>query len=233
AGIGAEAVVIGTRVVRVGRHGEDRVERALRQDQVVAEVLIGGGTGASFSDDGVVVGQYPGGAFDVLQAPGGRVVHQVLVEIDRAAEHRLHAEGARGGIETAVAKDSNIAGAAVGFEAVVAHVQNVVAIEIDGQRHAVGDVIGRAIRGAVGGDIDTVVPVGHIVVRHDVALAVHFDRILGEQQLGVAGELRPQFAGPAHHLVRIVAADQAVVGDVEILRAGPIVLDGAADIVDV
>jgi len=49
---------------------------------------------------------------------------------------------------------------------------------------------------------------------------------------GKAGKLLPDGADPAHHLVRIVAADKRVVGDVVVLRSRPVVVHGAADVVD-
>ena len=118
------------------------------------------------------------------------------------------------------------------LEAVVAHVEDVVVVEIDGQRHTVRNVVRRAVGSSVSGDIDAVVPVRDVVVRDDMPLAVDFDRVLGCEQFRIAGKLRPWRSGPAHHLVGIVPADEDVVGDVEVLRSGPVGLHGAADVVE-
>src|SRR5262249_32611252 len=91
-GVWMEAVVVGARIIGIGRYRKHRIEGARREDQIVPEMLIGRGPGAALADDGVVVGQDAGRTFDVLERSGRRVVDDVLIKINRPPEHRLDAE---------------------------------------------------------------------------------------------------------------------------------------------
>ncbi len=230
AGVGTVAVVVGGAVGREGVDRQHRFGRALRQEQVVAIGLVGRGAGLALADDGVVQRQDARGALDVLQRGHRLVVDQVAHEIDRPAEHGLHAQRLVGRVEAAVLEDADVASAAVALEAVVAHVGDVVAVEVDRLRETVGDVVRRAVRHAIGRHVDAVVPVGDEVVRHHMALAVDLHRVFGGQHLGIVGEPAPQGARPAHHVVRVVTAVEHIVGDVEVLGVGPVVLHHAADV---
>ena len=64
-----------------------------------------------------------------------------MIEVQRAAEDGLRAERAAGFVEAAIAEDANVVGAAVGFDAVVGHVVNVVVVEIDRDGDAVAQFV--------------------------------------------------------------------------------------------
>jgi hypothetical protein len=110
--------------------------------------------------------------------------------------------------------------AAVGFDVVVVEQMQIVVIDVDrGGAHV--RVLGR---GAVGGDADGVVEVGDGVVRDDVALAVDFDGVVAHHAVRLEGRFDPLVASrfalaaaPADEAEAIVAADEQVVGDVEIV----------------
>ena len=136
---------------------------------------------------------------------------------------------------------------AVGLERVVVEVRHVVVVEVDRDRPPVPELLrrilravggGRAVRIAVGLDVDAVVKIGDVVVGDDVAGAVDLDghvrrhhrrKLLAVDAVELAPELR---ARPADHVIRIVAADERVVGDVEVARARVVGEDAGADILE-
>ena len=184
------------------------------------------------TDERILIDQDAGGGVDELQrTSGGGVVNQIAIEIQRTAERRLRAECGAGRVEAAILKHADVARPAIGFDAVVRHVGKVIVVEIDGNRQPVFDRVGRAVGIAISGDVDAIVPIGGVVVGDHVALAVDLHRVFGGDGRRITGELRPDRRGPpALQLVGIVAADEYVVRDVEILRARPIVFHAAADI---
>ena len=149
-----------------------------------------GASHVGLADERILIGQHSRRCVGVFQdtAAARRVVHKVLEEVDRTAEHRLGAQRTLRGIDASIPEHADVVGAAVGFNAVVAHVVHVVVVEVDRHRQPVLDRIRRAVGLAVGRDIDCVVPVCDVVVGHDVTLPVHLDPFLGEQQFGVPGK---------------------------------------------
>ena len=86
-----------------------------------------------------------------------RVINDVANEVDGTAECRLHTQCAVTMVETSIPEYTDVVRAAVGFDAVVFHVRDVVAVEINRDRHAITDRIGRSVRVAVRGNIHSVV----------------------------------------------------------------------------
>jgi hypothetical protein len=72
-------------------------------------------------------------------------------------------------VETPVVKHSDIMGSAVGLDAVVVYVCDIVIVKIDGNRQPVPDRIRRAVRIAVGGVVDPVVKIGNVVIGNHVS----------------------------------------------------------------
>ncbi len=84
------------------------------------------------------------------------------------------AVGSSRSVQTAIAEDAEVAGAAIGFDAIVGGVGDCRCCR-NRWRQAGGaflNGVGRAIGIAVGGDVNAVVPIGDVVVGYDVALAV-------------------------------------------------------------
>ena len=157
------------------------------------------------------------------------VVGQVADEVDRAAEHRLRAVAAVRGVDAAVVEDADVVHAAVGLDEVVAHHVDVVAVDVDRR----GAALGVALRRPVGRDADAVVEVGDGVAGDDVAGPVDLDRVVaGEQVRAVRPGAGPQRPGPADQPEAIVAAEEQVVGDVEVARARVLGPDAEADLLE-
>ena len=93
------------------------------------------------------------------------------------------------GIEAAILEDADVARAAIGLDAIVRHVGKIVVVEIDGNGQPVCDRVRRAVGIAIGGDVDAVVPIGGVVVRDNMTLAINLDRVLGRDGRGITGEL--------------------------------------------
>jgi hypothetical protein len=54
--------------------------------------------------------------------------------------------------------------AAVGFDAVVAHVIEIIVVEINGRGDAISGLVGSAIGHSISSDVNAVVPVGDVIV---------------------------------------------------------------------
>ena len=92
---------------------------------------------------------------------------------------------------------------------------------------------GSCSRRAVGRDADAVVEIGDRVVGDDVARAVDLDGVVARQRVrAVRAGAGPQRAGPADQAEAIVAAEEEVVGDVEVARAGVLGPDAEADVLE-
>ena len=116
---------------------------------------------------------------------------------------------------------------AIQLDAIVGDVEHVVAVEI----HRRGIFLRRGRRHAEGGVVDGVMEVGDIVVRHDMTLAIDLHGIFAGDQRGKLAPLLPDIiADPAGDAAGIVTAQEDVVGDVIILRPGPVVAHHPADI---
>ena len=145
-----------------------------------------------------------------------------------------------------VPQHADVVHAAVDFERVVVKVGQEVVVEIDADRAQVPHVTGwirrpalggRPVRIAVGLDVDAVVKVGDVVVGDDVAGTVdlhrHIGRHGGRKFLAVLTvEGLPHRAGPADHPFGIVAADEDVVGDVEVVRTGIVGPHASTDVLE-
>ncbi|MBV8890591.1 MAG: hypothetical protein JO266_01200 [Acidobacteria bacterium] len=106
-------------------------------------------------------------------------------------------------------------GTPVAFNTVIRHIVEVVVVEVDGDGNAVCDFVRRAIRIAIRGNIDAVVPIRRVVISYDVTLAIDLDRVFRSDLRGKTGELRPDSGRiPTLQFVRIVPADENVVGNV-------------------
>ena len=227
-----------TTCTRERRDVEDRRRGVLAEHQVVAPVRVRRAGGQRLGQDRVVVEQHAGRAVREPRRARRQVVRDVADPVDGPAERRLIAERVRRVVDEQVPQHADVVHAAVGLDRVVVAVRDVVAVEVDRDGAAVpvfarrilrpvGDAGARgdgAVGVAVGLDVDAVVEVGDVVVRDDVARAVELDgdvrRHRGREDLAVdAAELRPHLAGPADQVLRIVAADEHAVGDVEAARA--------------
>ncbi len=150
--------------------------------------LLAGPRQQSLANEGVLIDQNAAGSVDQLErAARGAAEGEIAIEVQRAAKDRLGAEGAAGRIDAAVVEDANVLRTAIGLDAIVGHVVDIVVIDIDGAGIPVGVAAGRAI----GRDVDAVMPVGDIVVGHHMALPVHLDRVFRGNGGGVAREFRP------------------------------------------
>ena len=137
-----------------------------------------------------------------------------------------------------IPQHADVVHAAVGLDRVVVAVRDVVAVEVDRDGAPVPVLARRILRPvrdagarcdgavgiAVGLDVDAVVEVRDVVVRDDVPgpVKLHRDvrRHRRREDLALdAAELDPHVAGPADQVIRIVAADEVAVRDVEAARA--------------
>ena len=145
-------------------------------------------------------------------------------------------------------KHAHVVHAAIGLERVVVKVRHVVVVEIDRHRPPVPVLLrrilrsvgrGRTVRVAVGLDVDAVVKIRDVVVGDDVPRAVDLHRNVGRHLRWETSarsrrrKLRPEVRPvPADDVIRIVSADEPVVGDVEIARAGIVRVDAHADVLE-
>ena len=94
----------------------------------------------------------------------------------------------------------------------------VVVVKVEGDGNSVCNFVRRAIRIAIGGNIDAVVPIRRVVISEDVTLAIDLDRVFRSGLRGKTGELRPDSGRiPTLQLIRIVPANENVVGNVIVL----------------
>jgi len=127
-------------------------------------MFVGGGCGTSIANERVLVNDEARRSPEFHRAAGRRVVDQILVKIIRAAQKRRRAEDAAGRIEAAIAEHADIVAVAVGFDAVVAHVIEIIVVEINGRGDAISGLVGSAIRHSISSDVNAVVPVGGVIV---------------------------------------------------------------------
>ncbi len=111
----------------------------------------------SLADERVLIDEHTAGSVDQFQR-AARVAaeNEIAVEIQRATEQRLGAERATGRIEASVDEDADVLRAAIGLDAIVRHVVEIIVVDVDGA----GIQIRILLRRAVGGNIDAVMPVG-------------------------------------------------------------------------
>src|SRR5262245_30857174 len=179
---------------------------------------------AVFGDERVVIDEHArriGPAiFD--RAAHRHVVDDVSIEVGRPAEDRLRAQPVLRRVEAAVAHDADVMYAAVGFNKIVNHYEDVIVVDV--YRHSL--LILRFGRRAIRADINAVVEVSDVVVTDDVPLPVYFDPIIRLKRRGlIFAEIRP-----ADQPVPIITTEQNIVRDVEILRAGILGRDADVDV---
>ena len=130
-------------------------------------------------------------------------------------------------VEASIPDDSNILRAAIGFDAVIVNVSDVVA---DVRRNRHDGIVGLTVGVTVRRVIDSLVKLLDTIVRDHVPRAINLHSVLGKQRLREARQILPGAADPTHQTRGIVAPDKNVVGNVEITRPAPVGEDAAADI---
>src|SRR5690606_16475171 len=121
---------------RRGAEGR-RVLRIGGNENVVSEVEVRPQTDVVFlGDEGVVVHEDTGRCDAHLQRPAHPRVLHVADEVGRPAEYRLRAEAAGRGVRAAVFEHPDVAGTAVRLDTVVAHLADVVVVDVDRYRQA-------------------------------------------------------------------------------------------------
>ena len=186
--------------------------RVLAEEQVVAPVHVRRALRRGLRQDRVVVEEHARRAAGQPRRSARQVIGDVADPVDRPAERRLVAERVRRRVDHHVPHHADVVHAAVGLERVVVKVGHVVVVEVDRDRPPVPVLLrrilrpvdrrARAVRVAVGLDVDAVVEVRDVVVGDDVARAVDLDgdvrRHHRRKLLPVdAVELRPEVAAPS------------------------------------
>src|SRR5215475_13108737 len=115
-------------------------------------------------------------------------------------------------IEASVSSYANVMYAAVRFDKIVNHYEDVIVVDV--YRHSL--LILRFGRRAIRADINAVVEESDVVMTDDVPLPVYFDPIIRLKRRGlVFAEIRP-----ADQPVPIITTKQNIIRDVKILRPG-------------
>src|SRR5688500_3339232 len=155
-------------------------------------------------DKRIVVRQYACRPDGVYQCSVGYVEAYVTEQVDRSAEYRLGAEGSVISMESPVLEDADVVRAAVGFDKIISHVEDIVAREINRNSFLAG--LWQAMRI----DTNAIMEVRDVIVTYDVALTVNLYRVIG-------GERRWFFQSiPTQQCVRIMPADHDIVRNVEV-----------------
>ena len=180
----------------------------------------------------IVIDDDAGGVQVELQgATLWRVVDDVADEVHGATEGWLGAERTMRLIEAAVSEHANVEGGAVGFDAIVVDVPDVVVVDVDRYRQPIANRIGRPIGAAVRRMVDAVVKIrAEFTPLH--GRFVYLYCVLGEKRRGKLWKLLPGAADPPHEDFRIVPSEEDVIGDIIVLRARPVGQHSLSDILE-
>src|SRR4029434_9313964 len=144
-----------------------------------------------------------------LEWPVDAVVDDVPDEVRGTAEDRLWTHAAGRHVETTVVEDADVVHRAIGLEAVVVDVVDVVVVDVDRDRHPIARRLRIPVWHAIRRVIERVVKAGHAVVGHDVSRTIDRDRVVRLQLsfLLEAGLARPgPLTEPTEHGVMVLAA---------------------------